>query len=296
MEEIQEERSYSRWEWFFYMIFVPALFASLLGGVLLSLLGVNVVGNVLEWANKVPFVEKLVPDSTALSDDETMEKENSAKQVEALQLELAKNKEAAITAKEDLAKKEATILAMDKQIKDLQKLLEDKRTSEEERQKQFADLAKVYTTMSAKNAAAIVENLSKEEAIAVLAKMKPDQRASILAKMDPKKAADLSILVKDTVINKDDDIAALQQRVQILTKALSDTRQAASSMDSLIQTFSQMPSADSAKILSTLMKTNQSRAVSILAGMGTEKRAEILSGIAKIDEQMAARITSELLR
>ena len=54
MEEIQEEREYGRWEWFFYMIVIPALFASLLGGVLLSLLGVNVLGKVLHWANPIP--------------------------------------------------------------------------------------------------------------------------------------------------------------------------------------------------------------------------------------------------
>jgi len=297
MEEIQEEREYSRWEWFFYMILIPALFASLLGGVLLSLLGVNVLGKVLDWANTVPYVEKIVPDPSpeAASPEVALDK-----QVIALQQEQTKSKQMIASLQTESSKKDATILSLQKQVQDLQKMMEQKRTTEEERQKQYQDLAKLYTTMSPKNAASIVENLSLEESVTVLTKMKPEQRAAILEKMDPKKAADISILLKDTVVNKDDDIAALQVRVNALTKALSETRQDSTSMDKLINTFSQMPAEDAASILRKLMGTNQGRAVSILAGMANDKRAQILSAIAKEDvrlkENVAARITNELLR
>ncbi len=297
MEEIQEEREYSRWEWFFYMILIPALFASLLGGVLLSLLGVNVLGKVLDWANTIPYVEKVVPDPSPKEASKEVELD---KQVVTLQNEQAKSKMTIASLQEEATKKNATIQALEKQVQDLQKMLEDKKATEEERQKQYQDLAKLYTTMSPKNAASIVQNLSLQESVTVLTKMKPEQRAAILEKMDPKKAADISILLKDTVVHKDDDIAALQERVNVLTKALSETRQDSTSLDKLINTFSQMPAEDAATIIRKLMGTNQSRAISILAGMANDKRAQILSAIAKEDvrlkENMAARITSELLR
>ena len=297
MEEIQEERSYSKWEWFFYMIFIPALFAALLGGVLLSFLGVNVLGKALSWANSIPYVEKIVPDP-AISEvkSDQADTENLGQQLVAAQSELAKSKQAVAAFEAEAAKKDATIQNLQKQAEELQKMMEEKRASEEERQKQYADLAKIYTTMSAGKAAPIIENLTTEEAVTVLAKMKPEQRADVLAKMDPKKAADISILIKDTVVNKDDDIAALQQRVQALTKALSETRQDSTSLDSLVNTFSQMPATESALILKKLMTTNQKRAISIMAAMASDKRAAVLAEIAKEDDQMAAQITSELLR
>ncbi|QRG65494.1 MotE family protein [Brevibacillus choshinensis] len=303
MEEIQEEREYGRWEWFFYMIVIPALFASLLGGVLLSLLGVNVLGNVLHWAKSVPYVEKLVPDEYAAAPGSDP-KEELTKQVSTLQNDQLKSQQAVSSLKEETAKKDATIQALEKQVQDLQKMMEDKRATEEERQQQFADLAKVYTTMSAKNAAAIIENLSQEESVTVMTKMKPTQRADILSKMDPKKAADISIMLKDSVVNKDDDIAALQERVQVLSKALSETRNSSGSnsdtKESLINSFAQMPAADSAAVIRSLMQTNKARAISILSDMPDDKRAQTLAAIAqedkKKDDNLAARITEELLR
>ncbi|MED4780711.1 MotE family protein [Brevibacillus choshinensis] len=303
MEEIQEEREYGRWEWFFYMIVIPALFASLLGGVLLSLLGVNVLGNVLHWAKSVPYVEKLVPDEYAAAPGSDP-KEELNKQVTSLQTDHVKSQQALSSLKEETAKKDSTIQALEKQVQDLQKMMEDKRATEEERQQQFTDLAKVYTTMSAKNAAAIIENLSLDESVAVMTKMKPNQRADILAKMDPKKAADISIMLKDSVVNKDNDIAALQERVQVLTKALSETRNNTASnsntKESLVNSFAQMPAADSAAVIRSLMQTNKARAISILSDMPDDKRAQTLAAIAqedkKKDDNLAARITEELLR
>lgn len=292
--QLQEEKVYSKWEWVFYMIIIPALFASLLGGVLLSLLGVDVIGKVLHVGNSIPYVEQIVPGENEKPKENQKQQEQN--QLSTLQAELTKNKQSAVALQEEVAKKEATIQAMQKQVVDLQKMMEEKRTTEEERQKQYQDLAKIYTTMSTKNAAAIIENLTKEEAVTVLSKMKPDQLAGILEKMDPKKASDISILIKDSTISKDDDLAALQQRVQVLTKALSETRQDSTSLDSLINTFSQMSPDDSASIITTLMNTNSKRAISILAGMGVDKRAQILAAISKKDGNMAARITSELLR
>lgn len=299
MEEIQEEREYGRWEWFFYMIVIPALFASLLGGVLLSLLGVNVLGNVLHWANSIPYVEKLVPDDYAAATD-SEEQPDMDKQVVTLQQDQAKNQQQITALQEESAKKDATIAALEKQLDDVNKLMEDKRTTDEERQKQFTDLAKVYTTMSAKNAAAIIGNLKLEESVAVMTKMKPAQQADILAKMDPKKAADISILLKDSVVNKDDDIAALQQRVDVLTKALSDTRDGSDSQEDLNKTFEQLPPADAAAIIRSLMVTNKSRAIALMKDLPVEKRAQTLSAIANDDKKekdnLAARITEELLR
>ncbi|MGD8191016.1 MotE family protein [Brevibacillus ginsengisoli] len=296
MEEIQdqEEKVYSKWEWFFYMIVIPALFATLLGGVLLSLLGVNVIGKLIHFGNSIPYIEKIVPGQNETTNDNP--KQAAQNQLNNLQTELTKNKQSSVALQEEIAKKDETIQALQKQMADVQKMVEQKRADGEERQKQYQDLAKIYTTMSSRNAAAIIANLTKEEAVTVMSKMKPEERADILAKMDPKKAADISILTKDTTVSKDDDIAALQQRIQVLTKALSETRQDGTSLDSLINTFSQMNPDDSASIIATLMNTNSKRAISILAGMSNDKRAQVLASVAKKDGNLAARITNELLR
>ena len=301
MEEIQEEREYSRWEWFFYMIVIPALFASLLGGVLLSFLGVNVLGNVLQWANTIPYVEKIVPDDYVAA-PKTEEKQDLNQQVVALQTEQTNNQQAITALQSETAKKDATIQSLEKQVQDLNKMLEDKQATEAERQQQYQDLAKVYTTMSAKNAAAIIGNLSLEESVTVMTKMKPNQRAEILAKMDPKLAANISILLKDSVVNKDDDIAALQERVQVLTKALSETREGSSSNveETFANTFAQMPAEDSAAVIRAMMQTNKTKALTLLSSMPEARRAQTLSAIAKEDKKsndnLAARISEELLR
>ncbi|GAA4700777.1 MotE family protein [Brevibacillus fulvus] len=298
MDEIQEEKGYSRWEWVFYMVIIPALFAALLGGVLLSLLGINVVGKVMDWANTIPYVEKLIPDkesSQATAASKGGEAKQQPQQLSAEQ-QLAKQQQTVTTLQTETKQKDQTIQGLQQQVQDLQKMMEDKKTTEEERQKQYQDLAKLYTSMAPKSAAAIISNLPLEESVTVLTKMNAQQRADILAKMDPKQAADLSVLLKDTVVNKDDDIAALQERVKVLTKALSETRQDSTSLDSLINTFSQMPADTAASVISSLMNTNQSRAVSLMAGLSSDKRAAILSALAKTNEPMASRITSELLR
>lgn len=296
MEEIQEEKSYSKWEWFFYMICIPALFASILGGVLLSLLGVNVVGKVLGWANSIPYVEKIVPDVAQEADPEAAKNQKIEKQLVSAQTDLNKNKHQVTKLQEESSKKDATIQDLQKQVQDLQKMMENKKTDDEQRQKQFQEMSKLYTSMPARSAAAIVENLSVEEAVTVMTTMKPEQRAQLLAKMDPKKAADISILIKDNVVSKDDDIAGLQQRIQVLTKALSETRQDSTSIDNLVNSFSQMPANRAGEILTTLMSTNPKRAISIIAGMANDKRALVLAAIGEKNTELAARITSELLR
>lgn len=296
MEEIQEEKSYSKWEWFFYMICIPALFASILGGVLLSLLGVNVVGKVLGWANSIPYVEKIVPDVAQEADPEAAKNQKIEKQLVSAQTDLNKNKQQVTKLQEESSKKDATIQDLQKQVQDLQKMMESKKTDDEQRQKQYQEMSKLYTSMPARSAAAIVENLSVEEAVTVMTAMKPEQRAQLLAKMDPKKAADISILIKDNVVSKDDDIAGLQQRIQVLTKALSETRQDSTSIDNLVNSFSQMPANRAGEILTTLMSTNPKRAISIIAGMANDKRALVLAAIGEKNTELAARITSELLR
>jgi flagellar motility protein MotE (MotC chaperone) len=261
---------------------------------------VNVLGNVLQWANSIPYVEKIVPDEYAAATTEADQDEDLNQQLAQLQQEQADSQQEIATLQGEAEKKNATIQALEKQVQELNNMLEAKQATEEERQQQYQELAKVYTTMQAKNAAAIIQNLSLEEAVAVMTKMRPTERADILAKMDPKQAADISILLKDSVVNKDDDIAALQERVQVLTQALSQTRDGAGQEESLINTFAQMPPQDSAAVIRSLMQTNQERAISIMESLPEAARAQTLSAIAREDREnndnLAARISDALLR
>lgn len=293
MEELQEEKPYSWWERFFYIFLIPALFASVLGGVLLNLSGYDVIGKILETGNSIPVIEKIVPGSNPHDPAEQAKLDP----VVELRGQLQQKEQQIAQLQEALTEKETAIQAIQQRADELQKLLEEKQADEAERQKQYQDLAKLYTSMSARNAAAIIGNLSMEEAVAVIAKMKAEDRAAILAKMDPKKAADISVLIKDSVISKDDDIAALQQRINALTKALSETRpESQVRLDSLVNSFSQMAPNDAAAILIAMMGTNQQGALSILAEMANDKRAQVLAAISAQNQAMAAKITNELLR
>lgn len=64
---------------------------------------------------------------------------------------------------------------------------------QEQVDKQFASLVKVYETMKPKDAARIMERLDLKVQLAVASRMKEQKMAAILANMDPEKARDLTM-------------------------------------------------------------------------------------------------------
>src|SRR5690554_6090890 len=57
-----ERTSYGAFERFLYIFFIPVLFTVILTVVLLSLFGYNVSRSILDVANRIPVINKVIPD------------------------------------------------------------------------------------------------------------------------------------------------------------------------------------------------------------------------------------------
>lgn len=214
------EKNYSKLEWVFYIIILPILFVSIITITLLWFLDYNVKLKFLEAFNKIPGIEKLIDDEQF--NDRGYISSNPSKEelqvtLEELKKTLDEKNNLLIQAEVHMLEKDEEIASLNTQIDGLGDRLNEKNVSELEREEEIAELAKVYSNMSSKSAANIISNLSTEEAILILSQMSVDSKSKILEKMDPKLAADISIRLKDQKYSKDQDIRALQERIDILT-------------------------------------------------------------------------------
>ncbi len=66
--EEQEEKKYSKIQWFFIIIVIPALFALAVAMVVASVAGINVFEKAKEYSEKIPFIssEEKVTDQQKL--------------------------------------------------------------------------------------------------------------------------------------------------------------------------------------------------------------------------------------
>lgn len=306
MEETVEDRKYGKLEWFFYIIFLPLLFTLILTGMLLSLLGYDVVNKALTIGNKIPVLEKYLPEPSIEGEFEETPQPRLEEQIARLNEEIAvlneeiQRKQTEIeTMKKEYESNDDQVKKLNEEILSLQKQLEQERVSEEERQLRMKELAKLYTTMSASKAAPIMESLSMEEAVLVLASMKPDERAGIVAKMNPQKAADLTILLKDLQLSEKDEIAALQQRIQALTKALSEVEKTRRDIEEMVSSFAGMNPATVADLLIEMQKSpsaqEKEKVIAILAKMSNRQRGTVIEKLNEKEPALAAQLTSKLI-
>ena len=278
MEEMAEERKYSKLEWFFYIIFIPLLFTLVLSAVIAQMFGYNVMGILAKELNKVPVLEKVIPDaavdSSAPAEDGNKADEKDSK-ISELEIKLeAKEREIAdLKRKAELEKQK-----MDQVLQQAQKHQEATKAAE-----------KKATEEEQKKAAPILEKMAPEEAAQLLLTMKAEERSAIMAKMDPKKAADLSLLLKEASPEDLAEPSAIQQQLLEL-KYNASVRELASSISS-------MQPASAADLVEKLFKTDEKRAVLVLSQMNAEQRGQILSKLAENPNgaAVAAKISQKLL-
>lgn len=219
--EPSSERNYSKLEWLFYIIILPILFVSIITITLLWFLDYDVKTNLLKAFNKVPGIEKLIDDEQIIEDgymSTNPSKEEMQLTLEELRKSLNEKDMLLTRAEDDALDKDEEIARLNAQVKELEAKLNEKNTSDKAREDEIAELAKVYSNMNPKNAANIISNLSTEEAVLILSQMTVDSKSKILEKMDPKSAANISILLKDQEYSRDQDIKALQERINILVQ------------------------------------------------------------------------------
>jgi flagellar protein FlbB len=185
--ELQENESKvtSKFQWFLFVVLIPLLFAITVALVILTISGVNVFDITKKYGQHIPFVEKFTNGTDAVVNIE-----------EKLRVDLnnleAKNKEQ-ITAmtklEKELDQRQLEIDGMKLQIERLTEELDQKEQEQQNKQKSIKEVAKIYESMSTKNAAAILTELDDDAALTILFALNNNIISSILEKMEPADAA-----------------------------------------------------------------------------------------------------------
>lgn len=181
--EEQEEKKYSKFQWFFIIIVIPTLFALAVAMVVVSVSGINVFEKAKEYSEKIPFIssEKKTSDQQQLlgMDQKLTELKAEVKDREAAIADMETNIEG--------KNKEIETLKLEKEK--LQQQIDDLILAQEDGKRQFKEIVSTYETMSAKKAAPIITQMNDEEALKILSSLKPATLAAILEKMNAADAA-----------------------------------------------------------------------------------------------------------
>ncbi len=282
--EASPERTNSKLEWFFFIFILPVLFISLLAFILLWFLDYDLKENVFASLNQVPVIEKIIPDG------ENSKPVDSQTMITNLQKAVNQKDQSVLQLEAELKAKEEEMLKLQQRIEGLEQENKTVLLEEEERIEDLKKLAKVYENMSAKNAAKILEELSYEEAVLIFGQMGLEPKSKILEKMDPKKSADLSVLLKEQNYSKEQDIAALQQRIEKLVHEIDLLRENDVQYQELAITFSTMNPENAANTLVSIADTNPKLVYQILAAMENQSRSIILN---QVDENFSSAKAAE---
>ncbi|MEK4851584.1 kinesin [Paenibacillus sp. FSL H7-0756] len=305
--EFEDEGSAGKLERFLFLM-IPIIFTLVLLGVLLTLFNMDIRNNVLAIANKIPIIEKWVPDPPAdpaapgdAAEKPAESKEqaaSSASTIKELKAQLAAGEEKLKKAEEDKAAEVTKAEALQKQVDELKTAAETAAAPEEEEDpylKKVTDLAKLYAGMKASKAAPIMENLTTEEMVQIFSVMNNASKSAILEKMDAKKAADVSIKLKETTNSTDMAIAALQSRLKQETGTVTPKPSANLDQEKLGQTFTSMPAADAAVLLGSMYSLSPDKVITVLNTVSDSVRSSILGEMTKKDSKQTAKIVNRLM-
>ncbi|WP_306035763.1 MotE family protein [Paenibacillus odorifer] len=302
--ELENEGSAGKFERFLFLM-IPIIFTLVLLGVLLTLFNMDIRNNVLEVANKIPILEKWVPDPPT---DPSKPKEESKKQEVSSNSTIKELKAQLAQQADELKKVTDEKTAQDTKVQALESQIEGMKTeaaaaaeinteeTEDPYQKQVTDLAKLYAGMKASKAAPIMENLTTEEMVQIFSVMNKASKTAILEKMDPQKAADVTIKLKETTSSGDMAIAALQARLK-KEAGTTQTTKTSTNLDKekLNQTFSSMTPANAASLLGEMYKISPDKVVTIMNTVSDSVRSSILGEMTKNDSAQTAKIVNRLM-
>lgn len=299
--EIENEESAGKFERFLFLM-IPIIFTLVLLGVLLTLFNMDIRNNVLQVANKIPVLEKWVPDPPGDPADPNQQSEkqeaSSEKTIKELKAQLAQQEENLKIVTDEKVAQEAKVKALESQIEKMKTEAEEVSVEETEDpyQKQVTDLAKLYAGMKASKAAPIMENLTTEEMVQIFSVMNKASKTAILEKMDPQKAADVTIKLKETTTSSDMSIAALQSRLKKEAGTPATTTTSTNlDKEKLNQTFSSMTPASAASLLGEMYKISPDKVVTIMNTVSDSVRSSILGEMTKNDSAQTAKIVNRLM-
>lgn len=188
---MSKEKKQNKVQWFFMVIFIPAVFALILAVVILYYLGIDVGARVQQAVSFLPFIES--PSEEEENDISLEEK--------VVQLE-HENK----IYESRIQELENVITQLEEQIIQYQEAKEEGEGENGDGTGELNDdeivesvslkeVVKTLEGMTTSKAANIVSELDETEATTYLRMMRVDVRSQILSKMDPQKAAKLISLL-----------------------------------------------------------------------------------------------------
>ncbi|TFB23211.1 hypothetical protein E3U55_05170 [Filobacillus milosensis] len=176
----QEAKQTNKFQWIFFAVIIPILFAITLALVISTVAGINPFQKAQEIGSQLPIISSFVTDP---------EEEENEKEIAGYEAKI-NDQEASI------ANLEAEISAKDEEIENLQeqitryeqsiKSLEEQSLKEDEA---ISKLSTSFSEMEATNAADILVDMNHELAVKVLIDMPGDIRGEVLAAMDSEEAA-----------------------------------------------------------------------------------------------------------
>ncbi|WP_410769255.1 MotE family protein [Fontibacillus sp. BL9] len=305
-EELEESGGgFSR----FLFFMTPILFTVVLLAVLLTLFSPSFKNTMLDIGNKIPFINKIIPDPE-LTEAQKKKAENKEaeekKQQESTKATLDQLKEQVAKQEAELQEANKQVTENDSKVKDLEAQLEaaqqkatDEKEAEEQAayQKEVKKLAQIYSEMSPSKAAAIFDKLTTDETLQMFSVMSNESKVAILEKMDPQKAADISILLKDAKPAEDLAIAALQSRLKKEAAEETPAQASGAALDEtqLAQTFGSMSAEAASKLIIQTYKISPEKGLKILKAVNDTTRSKILDAMTKEDEQLSVKIVNQLV-
>lgn len=310
METVEEEKSYTKWEWFLYIILLPTLFTLILVGIILTFMKVDVISPIIEVGRKIPFVEKILPDSKKVDDDEfvlyentfnnqtgTNQNEATGQEPNQFEQDLIEKEAQIVELQGDLDSSKGQIEALEMELDQLKQSIIPEVKNEEQRKK-IKELAQTYSAMTSSKSAPILSNLKPEEAVQILAEMDSKKKSQILAKMDPQTAADLTMLLKNYDLADGTTDQALAERIKELEAELNKVKTGKVETEEKIlemaRSFETMDSTAAAGIIEKMWDGgNKNQALELLNKIRPQSLSNIL---AKIKPETAAMITVDLTK
>ncbi|GGC90365.1 hypothetical protein GCM10007216_21420 [Thalassobacillus devorans] len=182
----EESKQTNKVQWFFFVIFIPALFAIALTWIVLTIAGINVG----DWASKhaadVPVISSVFPS------DEEKEQEELIGQ---LRHNLDEKETVIQQLEQEKSELDAKIDDLEHQVGDLEAKLTKAEGTDEEQEAQVKKISSSFREVEPEQAAAIIKNLDQSVAVTVLVNLPANERGAILGEMDPKDAAKLTSLL-----------------------------------------------------------------------------------------------------
>lgn len=180
--EMQETKA-KPFQKYLLLVLIPLIFAIIVGLIVATAAGVNVMEKAKGFSEKIPFIGSLSQQENSQS-LKTIEKN-----VDELQAQLKDRNSEISQLQEKLDNKDQELQQAKLDNSQLKRDINDLNASQKESKRALKDIISTYETMSPKKSAPIIAKMTDTEALKILSSVKPEVLAAIMENMDPSQAA-----------------------------------------------------------------------------------------------------------